>query len=213
MNAPMDIARELAKWSASAVADAAAGQGVVSPGLVRYSGSGTVAGRAVTAECAEGSLMAVFAALAHAKAGDFLCLTGPGPYAYLGDLLATDLAHRGLAGVVVEGLIRDRDTIATIKTSVFARGVTPAAKRASEPGAAMIPITIGGIRVSPGDWIVADGDGVVVVAPEHVESVLRKAEENSLLEAQIMERIQAGASVLDAVGQVLGRASSRSQTA
>jgi len=201
-----EIAQKLASLSASDVADATGGQGVVSHGLSRLSGCGTVAGRAVTADCAEGSLMAVFAALEQAKPGDVLCMTAPGPFAYLGDLLASDIANRGLAAVVVDGLVRDKDTLASLAVSIHARGVTPAARRGREPGAPMVPITIGGVRVSPGDWIVADSDGVVVIAPADVEAVLRAAEENALLESRIMERVKAGARVMDAVQEVLAAA-------
>src|SRR4051812_16429660 len=86
-----DIAARLARLSSSIVADVSEGRGVVSFGLVRFSGSGTVAGRAVTADCAEGSLRAVFPALDQAQPGDILCMTAPGSTAYLGDLLATHI--------------------------------------------------------------------------------------------------------------------------
>lgn len=203
-SSPDDTARQLAALSASSVADATGGQGVVSAGLNRYSGSGTVAGRAVTADCAEGSLWAVFAALDQARPGDILCMTAPGPTAYLGDLLASDIANRGLVAVVVDGFVRDKDTIAGFAVSIFARGVTPVARRGREPGRSMAPIQIGGVSVSPGDWIVADGDGVVVVAPRDISAVLERAAENARIEAKIMARIQAGASVMDAVNQELG---------
>lgn len=200
---PSDTARHLASLSTSSVADAIGGQGVVSAGLHRFSGSGTVAGRAVTAECAEGSLWAVFTALDSAQPGDILCMTAPGPTAYLGDLLASDIARRRLAGVVVDGFVRDRDALAGIPVSVFARGVTPVARRGRAPGRSMVPIEIGGVQVSPGDWIVADSDGVVVVAPEEIDAVLQRAAENQEIEARIMTRIWEGTSVMDAVNQEL----------
>jgi regulator of RNase E activity RraA len=199
------VAARLASLSASIVADAAGGQGVVSPGLRRFSGTGTVAGRAVTADCAEGSLVAVFPALEHAQPGDVLCITAPGPTAYLGDLLASDIANRGLAATIVDGLIRDSDTIATSSVSFFARGVTPVARRGSEPGRSMLPVQIGGVTVHPGDWIVADGDGAVVIPEAEAANVLEKAEEDARLEAEMLKRIEAGATVMDAVQEVLAR--------
>ena len=71
------IAQKLASLSASIIADARGGVGVLSAGLTRFSGSGTVAGRAVTADCSEGSLLAVFPALEHAEPGDVLCMAAP----------------------------------------------------------------------------------------------------------------------------------------
>lgn len=200
-----DIAARLGRLSSSIVADVSEGRGVVSPGLIRFSGSGTVAGRAVTADCAEGSLRAVFPALDQAQPGDILCMTAPGTTAYLGDLLASDIVGRGLAGAVVDGLIRDRDAIAGMPASFFARGVTPYARRGSDPGQSMTPILLGGVRVAPGDWIVADGDGVIVVPPTAIEEVLAKAEENARIEERIMARIRAGEKVRDAVNAEVGR--------
>lgn len=194
-----DIARRLARLSSSIVADVRQGAGVVSPGLIRISGSGTVAGRAVTADCAEGSLQAVFRALDESRPGDVLCMTAPGRTAYMGDILATDLVARGLAGAVVDGLVRDRDGIAGMPLSIYARGVTPAVRRGKEPGRSMTPILLGEVTVNPGDWIVADGDGVVVVPSADIEVVLEKAEAEAQVEARIMERIKAGARVMDAV--------------
>lgn len=208
-----DTAERLRSLSASIVADATGGAGVVAGQMRRFSGTGTVAGRAVTAECADGSLMAVFGAVEHARPGDVLCMTAPGSTAYLGDLLATDLVNRGIVATVVDGLVRDTDTLATLSASFFARGATPAARRGDAPGRAMVPIEIGGVRVAPGDWIIADGDGVVVVPPERIEDVLAKAEEDARREERIMARIVAGEAVMDAVRAEIGSGTAQSDQA
>lgn len=200
------IADQLAALSASIVADAMGGKGAVEPGLIRFSGTGTIAGRAVTAACAEGSLQAIFAAVEHAGAGTVLCVSGPGNSAYLGDLLASDLVKRGLAGAVIDGLVRDRATIATLPASFFARGLTPVALRRQEPGSHMVPISIGGVTIRPGDWIVADDDGVVVIDPVDVEAVVARAAENARIETRIMELVEGGAKVTEAVRQALAEA-------
>lgn len=200
------VADQLASLSASTVADAMGGKGAVEPGLVRFTGTGTIAGRAVTAACAEGSLQAIFAALEHAGAGAILCVSGPGNSAYLGDLLASDLVKRGLAGAVIDGFVRDRATIATLPASFFARGLTPVAMRRQEPGSPMVPIMIGGVTIRPGDWIVADDDGVVVIDPADVAAVVAKAAENARIEARIMELVEGGAKVTEAVPQAIAEA-------
>lgn len=196
-----DAVNGLASLSSSIVADAAAGRGVIAPGLQRFAGKGTAAGRAVTAACAEGSLVAVFSALDAARPGDFLCISAPGASAYLGDLLAADLVRRDLAGIIVDGLIRDRAAIANLPITVLARGVTPVARRGREPGLSMIPVEIGGVTVHPGDWIVADDDGVVVVAPDDVEAIVATAQEHARIEERIMAHIAAGATIMEAVGR------------
>jgi regulator of RNase E activity RraA len=201
-----EIQRRLAVLSVSNLSDAAGGEGVASPGWRRFSGAGTVAGRAVTADCAEGALGAVFAALESAQPGDVLCATAPGPTSYMGDLLATHLAVRGLAAAVVDGNIRDAATIAALPVSVFARGLSPIALRRREPGRPMVPIEIGGVTVHPGDWVVADLDGIIVIRPEQVVAALDKAEAAVRLEDRIMVRIQAGERPMDAVKAELGGA-------
>ena len=130
-------------------------------------------------------------------------MSAPGDTAYLGDLLATDIAKRGLVAAVVDGFIRDTDALPALPVSVFARGATPAARRGDAPRRPMVPISLGGVKVHPADWIVADGDGLVVIAADDVEAVLEKAEENARLEEQMRERINAGANVVDAVRAVL----------
>lgn len=204
MNDKTSIARRLSALSVSGLSDALGGVGVLSPGLQRFSGSGTVAGQALTADCAEGALGAVFVVLEQAQAGDVLCMTAPGHTAYLGDLLATNLSQRGLAAVVVDGNIRDKDTIAGIPVSIFARGLSPVALRHPDRGQSMVPIVLGGVTVSPGDWVVADSDGVIAIAPDQVEAALAKAEEGARIEQRIMQRIQAGEKVMDAVRAEVG---------
>lgn len=198
-----DVASKLASLSTSILADARGGRGAVAPGLLRFSGTGTVAGRAITADCDEGSLQAVFAALEHAKPGDILCTVGPGNSAYLGDLLAANLIRRELAGAVIDGLIRDRAVLSAMPITFIARGVTPVNQRRQEPGRPMVPVTIGGVIIHPGDWVVADDDGVLVIAPTEIDATLAKAEENARIEERIRELVKDGVKVTDAVRQAV----------
>lgn len=204
----LEIARALGALSTSILADATEGKGAIAPGLIRFSGTGTVAGRAVTADCDEGSLQAVFSALDHAGPGAMLCTVAPGNSAYLGDLLAADIARRGLAGAVIDGFIRDRAVISTMPLSFFARGLTPVALRRQAEGRPMVPLAIGGVTINPGDWIVADDDGVLVLDPSEVGAVLAKAEENARLEARIMALVETGMKVNDAVRRALAEVAS-----
>lgn len=197
--------KRLSALTVSALANATEGKGVVAPGLFRYGGTGTVAGPAVTADCDEGSLQAVWAAADNAECGAVLCIHGPGVSAYMGDLLATDLANRGFVAAVVDGYIRDRATLATMEMSFFARGLYPLAHRRPGPGRPMVPIEIGGVTINPGDWIVADDDGVVVIPPADLDMVLDKADENASIEEQIIARVKAGARLLDAVREATGK--------
>lgn len=189
----------LAHLSVSALANAAGGKGVVDPGLFRYSGSGTVAGPAVTADCDEGSLQAIWTASDGAAPGAVLCIHGPGISAYMGDLLAADLARRGFVAAVVDGYIRDRATLAAMEMSFFARGLYPMAHRKPGAGRPMAPIAMGGVTIHPGDWIVADDDGMIVIPPDDLDRMLEAAADNEAIEAGIRARVAAGAKLPDAV--------------
>lgn len=199
-NASVAAYRErLGHLTVSALANAAEGKGVVDPGLFRYSGTGTVAGPAVTADCDEGSLQAVWAAIDGAPPGAVLCIHGPGISAYMGDLLAEDLARRGFVAAVVDGYIRDRAALAAMEMSFFARGLYPLAHRKPGAGRPGAPIVIGGVTIHSGDWIVADDDGIIVIPPEDLDGVLETAMTNEAIEAGIRARVEAGARLPDAV--------------
>jgi hypothetical protein len=95
--------------------------------------------------------------------------------AVIGDLVSTKARHRGIAGVVVDGLVRDLDGILALGDfPVFARGTTPLGPLHRGPGEVNYPVSVGGIVVNPGDVIVGDADGVVVVPQGSAESVLHR---------------------------------------
>jgi 4-hydroxy-4-methyl-2-oxoglutarate aldolase len=196
-------ARTLAGFSTSILSDVRAGKGIVEPGLVRMAGTGTRAGRAITARCDEGAMSAVFAALDAAQPGDFLCIQGPGNTAYLGDLLATNLVHRGLAGAIVDGFVRDRAAIAGMPLTIMARGLTPCNLRRKGGGDAQVTLELPGVTLNPGDWVVADDDGVIVIASDDVEATLAQAARQVQVEARVRALILAGVKVPDAVREAL----------
>lgn len=197
------IARELAAYTTSMLSDVRGGKGVVALDLSRFAGTGTIAGRAVTARCEEGAMQAVFAALEDAQADDFLCIQGPGRTAYLGDILATNLTNRGLAGAIVDGYVRDRRAIAAMPLTVMALGVTPMNLRRQGGGEAQVPLELGGVHLNPGDWVAADDDGVIVIPPDEIDATLTGASRQLRVERRIKELILKGAKVSDAVRQAL----------
>lgn len=193
----------LARFTTSLLSDVRGGGGVVAPGLMRFAGTGTQAGKAVTARCEEGSLHAVFAALDHARPGDFLCIQGGGETAYLGDLLAGNLVQRGLAGAIVDGYVRDRSALAGLPLTILARGVTPRNMRRQGGGEAQVPLVLGSVAIQPGDWIVADDDGAIVIAPAEVEMTLASAVRQERVEVRIRDLVRAGTRMPDAVRRAM----------
>jgi 2-keto-4-pentenoate hydratase/2-oxohepta-3-ene-1,7-dioic acid hydratase in catechol pathway/regulator of RNase E activity RraA len=114
----------------------------------------------------------------------------------IGDILALRAKVRGAAGVVTDGAVRDCDAVAALGLPTFAAAAHPAVLgRVHVPWDIDVPIACGGVLVEPGDVVVGDGDGVVVIAPGLVTELLAAAEEQELEEVFITERVAEGSSV------------------
>ena len=100
---------------------------------------------------------------------------------------------RGIAGVVVDGAIRDIDAIQNMKISVYAAGIVPQGPYKEGPGEINVPIFCGGVEVNPGDIIVGDADGIVVVKPKDAAIILQKAKALNAKEEEALKQINAGA--------------------
>jgi RraA family protein len=136
-------------------------------------------GRACTVKVFPGDNLMVHKSLDLANPGDVLVIDASSSTmtAVIGDLVSTKARHRGIAGVVVDGLVRDLDGILALGDfPVFARGTTPLGPLHRGPGEVNYPVSVGGIVVNPGDVIVGDADGVVVVPQESAESLLQRLE-------------------------------------
>jgi regulator of RNase E activity RraA len=120
--------------------------------------------------------------------------------AHLGELSVTSLASRGCAGAVIDGGARDVEYILREDFPVFARYVTPqdCVPRWELLAHGGVTIVVGGVRVAPGDWIVGDRDGLVVVPAERVDEILGEAEEKVATESEIRETVRDGALPLEA---------------
>lgn len=192
------LAERLRRLSTSALADALGKRGALAPEIRRLSGDGVAAGPARTAICAPRSASATFGLLAEAGEGDVLCLQGPGIWAYFGEITGAEAVRRGVAGVVVDGWVRDLDALRALGLSVFARGATPVGGSFGGRGEVGIALELSGQRLEPGDWIVGDSDGVLVVPAGEGERAAAEAEAIALAEAETLARVAAGDSVLDA---------------
>lgn len=135
----------------------------------------TVVGSAVTVKVFPGDNLMVHKSLDVIQPGDVIVVDASSSTmtAVIGDMVAAKARHRGAAGIVVDGLVRDRAGIQELgDLPVFARGTTPIGPLHRGPGEVNFPVSCGGIVVHPGDVIVGDGDGVVVVPGELAADVL-----------------------------------------
>ena len=176
------------------VHEAAGRTGIVDLPLTRVVPGSRAAGPARTALCAPGDNTMVHALVAHARPGDVLVLTStePAPIAFVGDLLATQAHAQGVAGILVDGAVRDLDELADFGLPIWARFVRAQGASKGEVGKLDVPVVVGGADIRPGDVVVMDGDGVVVLPSDRVEEVLPAARERAERETAVRERYRAG---------------------
>jgi len=146
----------------------------VDPGIACLTGRHhQLCGPACTVKVFPGDNLMVHKALDVAKPGDIVVVDAHGSSmnAVLGDLISTKAKHRGIMGFVVDGFVRDLPDIIELDFPVFARGATPIGPLHRGPGEINFPVCCGGVVVNPGDLVVADGAGVVVI-PQEIASEL-----------------------------------------
>jgi regulator of RNase E activity RraA len=154
-----------------------------------------ILGPACTVKVYPGDNLMVHKSLDVAAPGDVIVVdtSASGLTAVLGDLVCTKARHRGIAGFVVDGLIRDLERIRALGDfPVFARGVTPIGPLHRGPGEINHPVAAGGVVVNPGDVVVGDLNGVVVVPRELTEEMVGRLETRSSAEADYTAAVARG---------------------
>lgn len=153
-----------------------------------------IAGPARTVRITPGQNGAIHRAVHRAKLGEVLVVDGASSdrYGPFGDLLADGCKTKGMVGAVFDYTIRDSSDIAAIGFQVFCRGFHPEATAKDVHDEIDIPVYIGGVEVRPGDIVVGDADGVVVVPAEAAEYVLRSVAQVAKREDTIRARILGG---------------------
>lgn len=171
-------------------------------GIRPVTGGMAAGGTAITCLNFAGDNLMLHAALDVAKAGDLLVVgvIGPSDHGMFGELLATACEAKGVIGIVLDAAARDVRELREMQFPVWARSVSAAGTAKSIPGWVNIPISCGGTVVFPGDVVVADDDGVVVVSREDSGEVLSASIKRHEHEAQLRRRFAAGETSVDAVG-------------
>jgi 4-hydroxy-4-methyl-2-oxoglutarate aldolase len=189
----MDAIRQLAnRVDTAAICDAAKDTRVMSPKLRCRSRNPVICGPAVTVRCRD-DFFGVLRVLETATPGEVLIVDGGGrPTALAGELFARAALARGLAGIVVDGGYRDLAFVASCDLPVYSRHVTSMAGTTIRLGMVNEPVTCGGVAVSPGDIVIADHDGIVVLDPAGAVEVLEAAVAIKATEARIIARLRAG---------------------
>jgi RraA family protein len=153
-------------------------------------------GRAFTVACCN-DFLTVIKALQDAAPGDVLVIDGQqGRTALAGELFATEAKRKGLAGIVVDGAVRDVATIRAMQFPVYCRAIFPLSGSTAHIGATQVPVSCGGVTVVPGDLVFGDDDGIVVASEAEIIEVLPLAEDIQKKETEALQRMARGESLL-----------------
>ena len=189
-----DLARRFRAVSTADLVGAAEGCAWAGPAIRPLWRPVTVAGPAFTVQTARGDNGPVHIGIANAAPGDVVVVAAAADatIAIFGDVLARIGAARGLAGLLTDGAVRDSDGVRQAGVAVFCAGVALTAPVKTFTGRYGAVVQIGDARVAPGDWIVGDSDGVVVIPHDLAAEAAAVAEATREREARMVARAQAG---------------------
>ena len=168
------IVSRASTYAASILADVAGRRGTLDGRITAVSPALRIAGPAFTIEVRPGDNLMIHAAMSMAKPGDVLVVDGKGDRtcALMGAIMINACKKMGFAGVILDAAVRDVEELREIGLPVYSVGTNPNGPTKFVPGRINWPISCGGASINPGDLIVADADGVVVVEREKAESLL-----------------------------------------
>ena len=186
---------ELAELGTATVYEASGREGLVDLDLHQLIPGSRAAGPARTVRCGQGDNLMVHAAMDRAQPGDVLVLTmpDPEPVALVGDLLVTQAKERGVAALLVDAGVRDTEDLRELGVPIWARWIRVRGASKTEVGAIDEPVEVGGATIRPGDTVVLDADGAVVIRQERMDEVLSASRARLEQEAVKREKLQGGA--------------------
>jgi RraA family protein len=192
---PEDVFTRAARLPTPNLADA---MGKLFPACVKlkpmHRVGAAMVGRAFTVRVPPGDNLLVYKAIAEASHDDVIVVDAGGflDQAIVGEIMTTLAASKGIAGVVIYGAIRDIDIIGSSDFPVYACGYTFRGPFRDGPGELNVPIAVAGVSVQPGDLVVGDANGMVVVPSENIESILSAAQLIQERESAMVEEIKRG---------------------
>lgn len=176
------VINDLQSVPTTAISDVLKGMQNIDPQIKPLKENYKIAGKAYTVQLPVGDNLMLLRSLKEAKKGDILVVDVKGDTyrAIAGDFVVGMMKSLELGGLVVDGVIRDLIDIKELNFPVFSKGTTVSSGTKNGPGDTNIPISVGGAPVNPGDIIVGDVDGVVVIPKDKAEDVLTKAQEKMI---------------------------------
>jgi len=181
-------------YQAAILCDVAGRRGALNARVRALNPKMKIAGPAFTVEVRPGDNLMFHVALAVAKPGDVIIVDGKADAncALFGDLMVTQAREAGLGGFVVDAASRDTASLSEGDFPIFAAGTNPCGPTKGLPGRLGASVCVGGVAVNPGDLVVGDVDGVVVIPRDQVEAVLNAADAKIAAEQQRLDEIARG---------------------
>lgn len=199
---PKEIIREFGAFDTATVHEASGGKGALSREIKPLDPLCRLCGPAVTVACRPGDNLILHKAIYVAEPGDILVVT-VGEYAEAGpwgEVMTVAAQARGIAGLIIDGSVRDSRCIIELQFPVFSRSLSIKGTTKDSLGMINHPISIGGVTVHPGDLVLGDADGVVIVARQEVPQVLAASKGRVAKEDKIKEELKKGRTTLELFG-------------
>ncbi len=198
----MDIASEFKGIPTGNICDMNNREGSMDSGIKPLHYQFELTGYAMTVTCLPGDNLTIHRAIAEAKPGVVLVINCRGflEAGVFGELFATSCRARGIAGVVIDGACRDKKDLIDMNYPVFSRGVCPNGTLKETCGEINTVIECGGRVVAPGDIIVGDADGVVVIPQARAETILKKAQAKKAKETELKVLLAQGRTTAELMG-------------
>lgn len=191
--ADISLIEAISHYPVALIGDTVQRMGMMASTIRHIAGKPSFFGTILPINTREGDNLAIHRALDDAQPGDVLVINGNGEVnrSVFGDLLGEVCQAKKVAGVVIDGSVRDVQELDSMGLPVYARGVNPAGPSKYGPGQVGIPVACGNVVCNPGDAILGDRDGIIVISRQVLPSLAAKLKDQDGIEISFRERVRA----------------------